>query len=503
MIRPPHWARSRSHLRGLSILVLVGVGLTTLGCPHRARETHPPLNVPQRFSTGTKGTPPNRWWRAFKDPHLNRLVSRALVGNLSLRAAWDRLDQARAAARKAGAAQYPQLDATGSANGTLSSAGHSVSATLGLVASYEVDLWGRVSATRNAARLDALASQQTLRAAAISLSAEVVLTWFRLQDGLAQSALLGKQLALNQKVLTLVVFSFRNGQGQAADVLQQQQLVESAQGELAGLSAQTQVYKHQLAILLGHPPGQKLGLTRRPLPTLPPQPSTGLPSELLRRRPDVRSAYFKVAAADRQVAAAIADRYPRLSIAANGSVTGGFNGQMFTSWLANLAANLLAPLFDGGARRAEVQRTRAVWSEALNNYGQTILVALREVEDALARERHQGRTIVSLEKQLLLSKSVVKQTQYNYLHGADTYLRVLHATIRHQALERRRLQAERVLLEYRVSLFRALAGGWKLRRTRTKTRAKARARAKVRVKVKARPKRERSRDANPKRPHGK
>ncbi len=471
----------------LSALILSALALTTTGCPHRTRETRPPITIPQRFSAHQKGTPPERWWRTFNDPHLNRLVTRALVGNLSLRAAWDRLDQARAAARKAGAARFPQLDATGSAGGTLSSAGHSLSGSLGLVASYEIDLWGRVRATRNAARLDALASQQTLRAAAISLSAEVVLTWFRLQEGLAQTALLDQQLALNQKVLKLVVFSFRKGQGQAADVLQQQQLVESAQGELAGLAAQTQIYKHQLAILLGHPPAQKLGLTRRPLPALPPHPPTGLPAELLRRRPDVRSAYFKVAAADRLVAAAIADRYPRLSIAASGSVTGGFNGQMFRSWLANLAANLLAPLFDGGARRAEVQRTRASWSEALNSYGQTVLVALREVEDALTRERHQGRSIASLDKQLLLSKSVVTQTRYNYLNGADTYLRVLYATIRHQALERSRIQAERVLLEYRVSLLRALAGGWKLRRSGTP----------------ARPQRDRRRGTGNKRHHGK
>lgn len=438
--------------------------LTTISCPHRARPTRVPFEVPARFSSGGSGAPPNRWWTAFKEPHLDRLVSKALAGNLSLRVAWDRLDQARAVMRKAGAALYPKLDAGGAVSGTLSSGGHSVSGTLELAASYEVDLWGRVRATRSAARLDAFASKQILRAVAISLSAEVVNTWLRLQDALAQKALLVEQLALNRRVLKLVVYTFRQGQGQAADVLQQQQLVESAQGSLAQVSAAVQVFRHQIAILLGRAPVGKTGLARRPLPALPALPATGLPSELLRRRPDVRSAFYKVKAADRRVAAAVADRYPRLSIAAGGSVTGGFNGQLFRTWLANLAANLLAPLFDGGERRAEVQRARAAWSEALNSYGQTVLVALREVEDALTRERHQRRYLASLDRQLRLSTAVVAQTRYNYLNGADSYIRVLYALIHHQSLQRGRLLAQRTLLEYRVSLYRALAGGWKLRR---------------------------------------
>ncbi|MFH2007848.1 MAG: efflux transporter outer membrane subunit [bacterium] len=422
------------------------------------------VRVPSAFSRAGGAKLPERWWRAFGDPELDRLVKLALSGNPGLRAARARLDQSRALARKAGATLYPQLDAEAGISGTASKDTKSVSLVLGVAASYELDLWGRVRASRDAARLDVSATRETLRATAISLSAEVATAWYQLVERQGQLALLRRQVALNEQVLALVSFKFGQGQARAADVLQQRQLIESLRGDRSQVESQAQVLRHQLAVLAGRAPGKLVPRRIRGLPRLPPLPRAGVPARLLERRPDVRSAYYKVRAANRRVAAALADRFPRLSISASASVTGGFNPGAFYSWLTNLAANLLAPIFDGGARKAEVARSRAESREVLAGYGQVILVALREVEDALTRERELGRYLGSLDRQLRLSGAVTKQTQHSYLNGEEEYLRVLDALIKHQALERARMTVQRDLLLNRIALCRALAGGWKLHR---------------------------------------
>jgi len=454
------------------------VGLVpAAGCPMPTRRVVLPVQVPARFSQSGGAKLPGRWWSAFGDPELNRLVGLALASNPGLGIAWARLDQARAVARKAKAGLYPTLDATAGISGTLARDGRSASVTAGLAASYEVDLWGRVRATRDAAWLELLATREGLMAAAISLSAEITNAWYQLVERQGQLRLLDHQLATSKQVLLLVTLNFQQGQGGAVDVLQQRQLVESLKGERTGVRAQAQVLRHQLAILVGKPPGTLRIKRVQQLPLLPPLPRAGIPSSLLQRRPDVRSVYLKVRAANRRVAVALADRYPRLSLGASASLTGGVNPGAFYTWLTNLVANLIAPLFDGGARKAEVARTRAVAAEALQEYSQTILVALREVEDALTRERQQKKLIVSLDRQLRLSGRVVLVSSHSYLNGVETFLRVLDAQLRHQSLQRARLTAGRDGLLQRVALCRALAGGWTLSRPGAKAKTSTTARA--------------------------
>jgi len=438
--------------------------IVALACVPPPRKVAPPVPLPRAFSRSAARALPERWWRGFGDPVLDRLVEQALSGNLTLRQAWDRLDQASASLGRARAGLYPSLEGTLGASAIHSRSEKRISLMAGLAASYELDLWGRVRSSRDAARLDKLASEESLRAAAIGLAAEVALAWYQLVEKHGQLELMKEQLATNEKVLELVTIKFRKGQGSSADVLQQRQLVESIRGEQAQVIAQAEVLGLQLALLAGRAPGQPVAPRVHRLPPLPPLPQTGVPAALLARRPDVRSAHLQVQAADRRAATALAERFPRLSLTAGGSVGAVFDGAWVGSWLANLAANLLAPIFDGGARRAEVERTRAVVAEALHRYGQVVLVALREVEDALARERQQTLLLASLDQQLKISGLVIDQTRQSYLYGGEQYLRVLDAMIRHQALQRARLAAERALREHRIALCRALAGGFELAR---------------------------------------
>jgi outer membrane protein TolC len=160
------------------------------------------------------------------------------------------------------------------------------------------------------------------------------------------------------------------------------------------------------------------------------------------------------------VAAAVADQFPRISLSARVEASAAETKDLFDNWLASLGANLTAPLLDGGLRAAEVDRTRARAEEQLHAYGQSILDALREVEDALVEERQQERYLASLGRQVELSRQASDQTRDRYAKGAEDFLRVLTALQSYQSLQRRELQARRELIEFRIGLYRALGGGW-------------------------------------------
>jgi NodT family efflux transporter outer membrane factor (OMF) lipoprotein len=436
-----------------------------------------PVEVPEAFSGTGEDELPDHWWRSFDDPALDRLVERALEGNPGIWIAWDRLAAAEAAARKAGAELYPSLDAGVAAQRTRTRTSvetpfdddetvtsYSTALSLDLAASWEIDVWGRVRASRDAAALTAAARAEDVRAVAIILSAEVAANWYRLVEQRGQIRVLEAQIDTNERVLELVTLRFQQGKVGAADVLRQRQLVEAGRENLVVARATEEVLENRLAVLLGLPPGRPVTDPADELVTLPPLPATGVPAVLVERRPDVQSALSEVLAADRVVAAAVADRYPRLSITARAETFGEDAGDLFENWLAAIAGNLVAPILDGGRRAAEVDRTRAVASEALNGYGQIVLDAFEEVENALVKERRQRERIESIEKQRELSRQIITQTRQSYANGALDYLRVLEALITDQGLERALLSARRELVEYRIELCRAIAGGWEMDR---------------------------------------
>ncbi len=450
-----------------------------LSCIPKPAQVASPVSAPEQFSSSGKAQISDQWWLSFDDPGLNYLMDQALSHNFSLRSAWDRLAQKEALVQREGAARSPTLDFQANASrtetrgsaGTLTTGQQSRSFKrffVGLSTNYELDLWGRIASTHEAAKLDLKASEEDLQAAAITLSSQVAFSWFQWLEQKGQLELLAKQIKTNEQVLELVTFRFRRGQVGATDVLQQRQLIEASRGDMASAQSKAKVLRHQLAILLGRPPSFLPSLSvseqESKLTTMPSLPETGLPAELIQRRPDIRSAYFRLLAADQSLAAAVSNRFPRISLTAQINSSGQAVRDLFDNWLTTLAANLVGPIIDGGSRRAEVDRTRALLSERLNDYGQVILEALGEVENALIQERQQHLLIQSFDKQLKLSRQVLEQTQENYRQGGADFLRILDVLLTQQALERSLLQARREAKGFRVNLYRALGGGWKLDR---------------------------------------
>lgn len=424
------------------------------------------MELPETFSTVGDGQLADQWWTVFADPDLSALIEQGLGANFDLRSAWDRLAQAEAIARRETAPLFPSLDLQASTTRTEltqtaaqgSGAGGRNDVRLGIATSYEIDLWGRVRALRSAARRDVDARVADVDIAAITLSAEIAATWFELVEQRRQVDVLDAQIGTNERVLELIGLRYQRGRVAAADVLRQRQLLESTRGERPLLEARAGVLEHLLATLIGVAPGTADLPAARALPELPELPAAGLPADVIARRPDVHSAYLAILAEDRRLAAARADRYPRLSLTGNASFAARDLRDLFDNWLATLTANLVAPLLDGGSRAAEVDRVRAVVSERVHDYGQTVLIALREVEDALTRERAQREYLASLVAQLETSRVVVERIGEQYLFGATDYLEVLTALATNQNLQRSRETAVRELLGFRVELHRAIAG---------------------------------------------
>lgn len=420
----------------------------------------------------------DRWWTSFGDPALDGLIARLLADNLDLAQAWSRLAQSRAIATQQGAARLPSVSLNAGASaaqrwvttpqvgpmGLTSSTDATTIETYSLSAAarYEVDLWDRYGATSRAAGLDVQAARFDVEALAISLTAQTADLWFALVEARATEALLERQIETNQTLLDLARFRFGEGLGSAADVLQQEQLLLSTRRQVPAVQGQRATLEHQLAVLLGRPPaeGPALGGASVELPDPPALPDAGLPSALLTRRPDIRAAQVRVAAADERVGAAIAGRLPNITLSASVGFEAQSLSDLIDRWVWSLAGNLLAPLFDGGQRAAEVDRTRAAVEGALAAFGQTTLRAFAEVEDALVLEARQAETLERLEAELAVGRQLYEQASARYTEGLTDYLPVLGALQGVQRAELSLLSARRQRLAHRIRLHRALGGAW-------------------------------------------
>jgi NodT family efflux transporter outer membrane factor (OMF) lipoprotein len=421
-----------------------------------------PVESPERLSAAGTQEVPEKWWTAFGDQQLNQTVEKALTSNFNLKSAWQRLKASQAVADRESAALLPSLEASaqGEATENQSNSQDNESFQLGLSAVYEVDLWGSIRSSAEAEEYRARASLADYQTAGLSLSAEVVQTWYQIAAAKNQLSLVESQIKTNRQVLRLLKNRLGIGQVQGVDILRQEQLLESTLQQKSVVESRIQVLEHQLAVLLGEQPQKELVDLPNHLPDLPSLPETGLSTELVRRRPDVQSAFNLLQAADRDLASAISNQYPRLTLTASASSAAENVNNLFEDWALSFAGNLLAPLFYGGELSAEVDRTEAVKRQRLYEYGQSILAAFQEVENALIREQKQTESIRSLEKQVSLAVQAYKRLRNQYFNGTSNYLDVLTALDEVQQLRRDLLTAELTLVEYRIALYRALAGSF-------------------------------------------
>jgi NodT family efflux transporter outer membrane factor (OMF) lipoprotein len=438
------------------ILILSALNLTA--CAVTVQDVPKPVKLPKHFSASGKAELPVKWWTAFKDSELNRFCELALSGNYSLRSAYSRLKQSEAIAVKSGAELIPQVNVTSQALKSSDSQLFADDFSLGLAASYELDLWGRIRSAINASRLDVNVSEADYQTAALTITAEIASTWFQLIEQRQQLALLDSQIKINENFIELLKVRYLGAQAVAADIFQQQQLLESVIGNRHAALSNIAVLQNRLAVLSGVSPKLIYLPVKDNFPSISALPDTGLTFELLQHRPDIRKAYFSVQAADQRIASAIADRFPKLSLTASVNGNSPQLQSLLNNWLATIGGNLVLPVIDGRRRVAEIKRTQAVADEALNNYAQALLNAVEEIENALIQEQQQHQIVDNLERQVELARLSSTMIRNRYINGVQDFLRVLSAFLSQQSLERSLLQSRLQLLQYRVNLYRAMAG---------------------------------------------
>ena len=422
--------------------------------------------TPEKFSTDNGITKlQTKWWHAFESAQLNRLMDESFSGNLTLEQAAARIEQYEATARKSGATSKLELDLTASGSSKhydyKDIANTSTTANdIGLYASYELDMWGRLKSTQKVALANWESSKFDMQTAAMTLSAELAdsyLVWLAQTKALA---IYESQLKSNRNMLKAIERRYKTGQATKLDLLQQRQKVAAAETTLPPVRTLINASENKIAVLIGKIPGTDLKLTQEPIPTLPPQPSTGLPISLLENRPDIQAARLNLESADWAVSASRAARLPTISLSGNVSTSSEKIADLFDDWASNLAANLLAPLLDGGLRKAEIDRTMAVSREKIAAYRLTVLEAIQETENALNGEIYQAEYVKSLAKQYTASQKSETESIHRYQRGILAYTDTLTVIVSRESLEIKYLQAQTDLLSNRIQLYRSLGGDW-------------------------------------------
>ena len=417
-----------------------------------------PLRASTQASSSPGGTVPAL--RPFECPELERLVTVVLAENRGLRAAWERLEQSRIVARQSGAEAWPAADF--SAKGTRT--GQRETGTSGrwkpvnsveggLAVSWEIDFWGRVASQRRAAAREREASEADYRATRMMLAAEAAEAWLEWRTAQAELALLTEQRSVNERMLALVESRLARGDGSALDVHRQRSLVQSTLAEAASVELRLERAVRRIAVLAGGKTGDELGGTAKPveLPEVP--ESAGVPTadELARRRPDLCAALERIRAADENVAVAIAERLPRLTLSLDGVLSSERLRQpnRLTTVAGGLGLDL--PVFDAGWRRLEVARRRSVAQELGWTYAERLLEADVEVRVMAGDTSGLRRRCGALLESRRAAAAAVREAQQRHLAGQDSFLAVLDALRTEQGIGREQLQAE---LEWRLAWVR-------------------------------------------------
>ncbi|CAM9379493.1 unnamed protein product [Phaeothamnion confervicola] len=412
-----------------------------------------------------------RWWAAFGDPQLDRLLAEVDVSNQTLAAAEAQFRQSVALADSARAAWYPTatvgLSETRSRPSSTTGPVTGVATTKRTIwsmpvnASWEIDLWGRVRRSVEAGEATAQASAADLETARLSIRAQLAQNYFQLRAVDAQKALLASTVAAYARSLELTTNRYKSGVVARVDVAQAEAQLKSTQAQLIDLGVQRAQLEHAIAVLLGKPPGV-FSMPAASLSAVPPPVPAGLPADLLERRPDIAAAERRVAAANAQVGVAKAAWFPTTTLSAAYGFQTAQSSQWFTlpSRFWSIGPALAETIFDGGRRRAASDQARAAFEASVANYRQAVLTGFQEVEDNLAALRILEEEAAVQAEAVKAAQLVLEYSLNQYKAGITTYLQVV--TAQATALSNQRTAAD--LLARRVTasvlLVKALGGGW-------------------------------------------
>jgi len=427
----------------------------------------------------------SQWWTQLNDPTLNGLITRALAQNLNLKVATARLRQARESVVVAASADIPHVSSTavvarlndnsksyllpdifgGNTGDTVATPSHLNLFAANLDASWEVDIFGGGRRSVEEANANLEATVWRRRDGEVSLTAEVANDYLTLRALQAEIVIAQSEAQTQAADFTIIRQVAKAGFDTQLNINQQQAQVEATIAQIPALQAQARAQIHAIAVLLGQAPETMAADLDRdgPLPTPPLTLPVGLPSDLLRRRPDIREAERQLAAATAGVGVQVANLYPKFNVMAFGPAFASTttNHLFDLDNAASLGYGMIQwPIFEGGRVRAGIRSARAQADQAYLNYQQTILSALQNVEDALARYKSEQQRIKPLEASLKAAQSSLLIAKQQYAIGLVTYLNILQAQATELNAENQLTQAKAALCQDLASLYTALGGGW-------------------------------------------
>ncbi len=484
--------------RGLAWTVAASV-VVVQACAVGPNYQTPKVQTPAAYSELSTGQDPlsqpvaseadlSQWWTQFNDPTLNSLITRALAQNLNLKVATARLRQARESVVVAASADIPHLSSSatvarvndnsksyllsnilgadvGGPGQTISTPSHLNLFAANLDASWEIDIFGggRRSVEQADANLEAAVWRR--RDGQVSLTAEVANDYLMLRTLQAEVAIAQSEAQTQGADFTIIRQQAQAGFVTQLNINQQQAQVEATIAAIPALQAQARAQIHAIAVLLGQAPETletELANTG-PLPTPPMTLPVGLPSDLLRRRPDIRQAERQLAAATAGVGVQVANLYPKFNVMAFGpAFASTTTDHLFDlNNAASLGYGMIQwPIFEGGRVRAGIRSARDQADQAYLTYQQTILSALQNVEDALARYRSEQQRIKPLATSLKAAQSSVTIAKQQYAVGLVTYINILQAQAAELNAQNQLVQAQAQLCQELASLYTAVGGGW-------------------------------------------
>ncbi|KWE65492.1 RND transporter [Burkholderia ubonensis] len=473
--------------RPLAAAVAFATAVLLAGCAVGPDYHRPDTPMPAAFKeapAGWKVAQPadgadrGAWWSVYGDPQLDALIGKLNASNQTIAQSAAAYRQARALVAEARAAYFPTVGLTASASrsrtpraslssGSSSSFGGGSSGSIGnsysvgLDASWEPDLWGKVSRTVGAQRAGESAAAADLANARLSQQATLAQTYFQLRTADALQKLLDDTAASYARSLQLTQNRYAQGVAARADVIQAQTQLQSAQAAAIDNGVARAQYEHAIATLIGEP-ASTFSLPPLPLAAEPPVTPVGVPSALLERRPDIAAAERRAAAANEQIGVAISAFFPTLTLSAQGGVQSSVWSNLFTlpARFWTVGPQLAATLFDAGLRAAQTEAARATYDQDVAAYRLSVLTAFQDVEDNLASQRILAQEIDVQRQAVDSAEHALAIVTNQYKAGTVDYLNVLTAQTTafsaHQKLAT--IAGQRMVSS--VGLVKALGGGW-------------------------------------------
>ncbi|MCK6446099.1 MAG: efflux transporter outer membrane subunit [Planctomycetes bacterium] len=466
----------RSAMHKLSIGLLLGIlaACASVGEDFETPKVELPATFQHAGGTELAAAEPElaAWWTKLQDPTLDALVARAAHGSLDLREAYARLAEARALRGDVAGAEWPSIDGKAGFLRRGESKNTPLGAfvpdngvySVGFDASWEVDLWGRVRRSVEAADAELDASVENVRDVAVAVAAETARNYVELRAFQRRLAIARENVRLQEETLALVRGRFEAGLVGERDVAQASTNVESTRSRVPALEVGYAAAEHRLAVLVGLAPGalQAELDVERPIPVPPLALAVGVPADLLRRRADVRRAERELAAAHARIGVAEGDRYPRVTLAGELGLAAEDLGDLTDdqSGVFGIGPSLRWSLFDGGRLKARVAAAEARTEQAYVRFERAVLVALEEAENAMvAFVREQARR-ASLRQAAVQARRAVELSRAQYAEGLSDFQSVIDTERAVAELEDQLATSDATIATNFVALYKALGGGW-------------------------------------------